>query len=85
MTLKATCVCLPAIIFNTPTTSLGCVIQPKALVAKVSGASVRVNRISTPVVLHLELETCQVFLSLNVKLKDFVIQQMHKYIIRTYN
>jgi len=41
--LKATSVCLFAVIFNTPTASLGCVIQPKALVARVSGASVRVN------------------------------------------
>jgi len=69
LALKATPVCLPPVVFITPTTSLGCVIQPKALVAKVLGASIRVNRISTPVVLRLELETCQIFLSLNVKLK----------------
>jgi hypothetical protein len=58
---------------STTTTSLGCVIQPKALLAKVLGAIIRVNRISTPVVLHLELETRLIFLSFNVKLKYLLV------------
>jgi hypothetical protein len=61
--------CLSAVIFINLTTSQGCVIQPKVLVAKGLGASIRVNRISIPVVLHLELQTCQIFLRFKVTLK----------------
>jgi hypothetical protein len=65
---KATPVCLPTVMFITLPHDWSVSSSPKRLsVAEVLGASVRVNKISTPVVLDLKIETCHIFRNIAVK------------------